>query len=82
MSDENCVQAAGRLKLLNCAHCGAAASVRSGGRETIGHGESAFVGRLGCSGPLCGVHISIGGRDDAEVLTSLIDASVAWNTRR
>jgi len=79
MSDDSVMKSAGKLHLLPCAHCGGDAGVRSGSRQTTGHGETTFVARLGCS---CGVGVTVSGRDDAEILTSIVDGIAAWNTRQ
>ena len=78
--DEAIEQIAG-IKLDPCAHCGGPATVRNLGRKVIGHGESAQEYQFGCTARDCGVHILVSGRDKNELLVSLGDAIIAWNTR-
>lgn len=75
------VSMVGGINLANCAHCGGEATIKSRGRRTIGMGESVEEYSLGCHTKPCLVHISVGGREDVEVLESLTDAILAWNTR-
>lgn len=70
-----------KVKLFACAHCGGEATIKDRGRSTIGHGESSHEYSLGCHKPKCMVQVSVGGRDDHEILTSLVDGIQAWNTR-